>query len=81
MYPYGVPVPYYPGGKQPEPPPIPEQRKALARAAGATHLSRDGQTAYVRRMGCLDRADWLGNEFGSWWSSTAANIPEGAIEL
>lgn len=84
MYPYGTPYPYYPSGKATEAPPIPEHRKALAKRAGATHLAKDGLTAYTNRLNTVRRAHWSDEDkrFGAWGPlKENEGLPEGAIEL
>lgn len=87
MYPYGIPVPYYPGAHprslpDPDPfiPPIPEQRKVLAKRAGATHISADGSLIYHKRLGGVYEAEWHGTGYDSWWYYGEA-MPGGVVEV
>lgn len=50
-----------------------------AQAVGASHLSRDGETAYMQRLGQWYAAHWDGREFGSWFLIAA--LPDEEVEL
>lgn len=64
-------------------PTVPQSRLSAAERAGATHLSADGETAYMLRMGRVCWADWSeeGGRFGGWWESKAEELPVGAVTL
>lgn len=50
-----------------------------AQAAGGTHLSQDGETVYMQRLGQWYAAYWDGREFGSWFLIAA--LPAEAVAL
>lgn len=85
---YGFPANYNPFGPyapQPTPtaPDVPLQQFHAAQQAGATHLSGDGKTAYMTRMGRVCWADWSheAGAFGMWWESQADEMPADAVVL
>jgi hypothetical protein len=71
---------YQPNRSQPEAE-IPAHRKALARQAGASHISADGCIAYKRLFGKIYQADWLQDAFGVWWVTDDEEMPNGAVNL
>lgn len=86
--PYGLLAGYKPSvnSGQPPLPPAPkveiaESVKRAAIEAGATHLSVDGGTAFMLRMGVWCRAFWdsEGHKFDSWYS--CEGLPGGVVEL
>lgn len=50
-----------------------------AQRAGATHLSADGRRIYCTRYGGVFRAEWGGDDFGSWWA--CEGLPNDAIGI
>lgn len=54
-----------------------------AKDAGASHLSMDGKTIYVIRMGKVCWADWSeeAGAFSSWWATEAAEMPPDAAAM
>lgn len=91
---YGHPINYNPFGPhpstgsghsapQPPAPDVPLSQFKAAQDAGATHLSGDGKTAYMLRMGRVCWADWSeeSGTFGGWWESQAEQVPAGAVVL
>lgn len=80
MYPYGVPVPYYPGGKPAEETPvIPEHVKRLAKEAGASHINAEGTRIYKTHYGKWLQSKFDGREADSWWP--CEGLPGGAVEV
>lgn len=73
--------PYGPHAPQSTAPDVPQARLAAAERAGATHLSGDGETAYMLRMGRVCWADWSEENgcFGGWWESQAEELPAGVV--
>lgn len=61
-------------------PAIPASVKQAANNIQATHLSKDGKIAYQLRFGKVRWAEWLGNEYGSWFPFSE-ELPEGAVKL
>ena len=65
----------------PQPVEIPESVKKAAIKAGASHISADGKTAFVLRMGKVCRSHWDGVRFESWWATEEEVLPCGVVEL
>lgn len=74
---FGQPAPPKPAQPANE---IPLAALKAAQAVNATHLSADGKIAYQVRYGKVRWAEWLGNEFGSFFPLDK-ELPEGAVEI
>ena len=68
--------------KQSKPDPaedVPQATFEAAQAVHASHLSKDGLTAYCERFGYWFEAEWDGVKFGAWWSIPA--LPRDAVKV
>lgn len=82
MFPYNlqnyIPNPYHPRQSLPVNNDIPEKIINALIDAGASHLSKDGKTAYRLRFGLLEYAT---DNFESWWVTDMTEIPEETVKL
>ena len=60
---------------------VPLQQFKAAQAAGATHLSADGKTAYDQRQYGLWYCSWdeSPGRFGSWYKILDSELPANAV--
>lgn len=80
MYTFPNYNPHHPRMQPSAEPEIPDDVKARAIEAGASHIDRDGKTGYRVRMGRLEHIH-LDSLFPSWWWDDGAELPSGVIEV
>lgn len=75
-----IPNPHHPRASQPTAEPeIPARRLALAKRAGASHVSKDGDKAFMSRFGEVMCSDYDGWNYGAWWPCDG--LPGDAVKV